>query len=264
MSKQDRQGVRTPADLERKYNFGERFSSSGVSDEQLASRLNKLATSFAQYVANTNATIAELEEQQSVIVLEAKGARIILLDSSEKKLKGLMFYGKTTQNGTPTKENPIDLVSIGESGSIRLTLTDGSDTQIMTVITGEGLCGIKVTEGGNYTDANGDRWICDEIDFARGMFIQRIGYIDYFDKSDDSFDVFMSTTGECSLGATVIYPLAEPVEVALTVSEMSDYAELHTYCPNTTISNNAECGMKVVYVADIKTYIDNKIAEGGG
>ena len=35
------------------------------------------------------------------------------------------------------------------------------------------LAGIPVTSGGNYTDDNGQQWICDEIDFERGVYIQR-------------------------------------------------------------------------------------------
>lgn len=37
------------------------------------------------------------------------------------------------------------------------------------------LHGVPVTSGGNYTDANGQQWVCDEIDFARGVYVQRIG-----------------------------------------------------------------------------------------
>lgn len=36
-----------------------------------------------------------------------------------------------------------------------------------------GLPGIPVASGGNYTDANGQQWICDEIDFANGVYIKR-------------------------------------------------------------------------------------------
>lgn len=36
------------------------------------------------------------------------------------------------------------------------------------------LPGIPVSSGGNYTDANGQQWICDEIDFERGVYVQRI------------------------------------------------------------------------------------------
>ena len=36
------------------------------------------------------------------------------------------------------------------------------------------LPGIPVTSGGNYTDSDGQQWICDEIDFERGVYVQRI------------------------------------------------------------------------------------------
>jgi hypothetical protein len=39
------------------------------------------------------------------------------------------------------------------------------------------LSGIPVTSDGDYTDENGQQWVCDEIDFERGMYIQRIGKI---------------------------------------------------------------------------------------
>lgn len=47
-------------------------------------------------------------------------------------------------------------------------------SQTLTVNLPNGLPGIPVASGGNYIDANGQQWICDEIDFARGMYVQRI------------------------------------------------------------------------------------------
>lgn len=38
-----------------------------------------------------------------------------------------------------------------------------------------GLPGIPVDSGGNYTDSNGQQWIADEINFAKGKYIQRVG-----------------------------------------------------------------------------------------
>lgn len=34
--------------------------------------------------------------------------------------------------------------------------------------------GIPVASGGNYTDANGQQWVCDEVDLARGVYVQRV------------------------------------------------------------------------------------------
>ena len=36
------------------------------------------------------------------------------------------------------------------------------------------LHGIPVESGGNHTDANGQQWICDEIDLERGVYVQRV------------------------------------------------------------------------------------------
>lgn len=47
--------------------------------------------------------------------------------------------------------------------------------QSLILSTPNGLPGIKVDSGGNYTDTTGQRWITDEIDLARGKYVQRIG-----------------------------------------------------------------------------------------
>lgn len=47
--------------------------------------------------------------------------------------------------------------------------------QTFTTFTPNGLPGIPVASGGNYTDENGQQWICDEIDLRRGVYVQRIG-----------------------------------------------------------------------------------------
>ncbi len=47
--------------------------------------------------------------------------------------------------------------------------------QTLAVSTPNGLPGIPVASGGNYRDESGQEWICDEIDLARGVYIQRVG-----------------------------------------------------------------------------------------
>lgn len=47
--------------------------------------------------------------------------------------------------------------------------------QTLTLSTPNGLPGIPVTSGGNYTDESGQQWVCDEVDFGRGVYVQRIG-----------------------------------------------------------------------------------------
>ena len=53
----------------------------------------------------------------------AHGNAITAMDSIEAPLNGLTIYGKTTQNGTPTPEAPVNLVSAGASGTINVSVT---------------------------------------------------------------------------------------------------------------------------------------------
>ena len=110
----------------------------------------------------------------STVVNSASGEEIVVSDSTKYNMMGLRIFGKTTQNGTPTPDNPVELVSVGDSGSITVNVTGENQSQSMTLATPNGLPGIPVTSGGNYTDANAQQWICDEIDFANGVYIQRV------------------------------------------------------------------------------------------
>jgi hypothetical protein len=47
--------------------------------------------------------------------------------------------------------------------------------QLLTLPTPNGLPGIPVTSGGNYTDPTGQQWVCDEVDLKRGVMVQRVG-----------------------------------------------------------------------------------------
>lgn len=53
-----------------------------------------------------------------------------------------------------------------------------------TIPLSNGLPGIPVNTGGNYTDENGQQYICDEIDFGRGKYVQRVMQAE-FDGSED-------------------------------------------------------------------------------
>lgn len=95
----------------------------------------------------------------------ASGELITLTDSADFALQGLKIYGKSTQDGEPTPESPIPIVSVGEGGSVALTISDTAEQkQILPIPTPDGLLGIPVKRGGNYTDSTGQQWICDSIE----------------------------------------------------------------------------------------------------
>lgn len=67
------------------------------------------------------------------------------------------------------------MVNVGEAS---LPFEKACSIKDFSVNTPNGLFGIKVPGEGNYVDAEGDQWICDEIDFERGVYIKRIKRFD--------------------------------------------------------------------------------------
>lgn len=67
----------------------------------------------------------------------------------------------------------------------------------LTASTPNGLPGIPVTSGGNYTDTDGQQWLCDEIDFERGVYIQRVGRI-LIDSTNTSLSL-LNSDGLCQV-----------------------------------------------------------------
>ncbi len=113
--------------------------------------------------------------QQNILVGSETGNPIAVDDAFAAPLRGLTVYGKSTQDGTPTPDAPVPIVSAGDGGAIVVTLSDANGkTQTLTLPTPNGLSGIPVPSGGNYTDQNGQQWVCDEVDFARGVRVQRV------------------------------------------------------------------------------------------
>lgn len=45
---------------------------------------------------------------------------------------------------------------------------------VQTIALDQSVLGLPVTTGGNYTDSNGQQWLCDEIDFERGVYVHRV------------------------------------------------------------------------------------------
>ena len=286
--------------------------------------------------AASDAQSAAGEINAGIIVESASGEVISVSDSANAKLRGLRLYGKSVQDGTPTPEAPVEIESAGDSGSITVTLSDGAEqSQTLTYPTPNGLPGIPVESGGNFTDAEGRQWYCDIVDFAAGTYTKNVDYVDlknytftlnstWTNQNDTlafaysrvksngkivgtlsnklsytKWNTLSSLAREyqisvenTSINQTVIYvvipktefsgeidnsavnnylstagiyallPLETPIETDLTPEQLTAYAALTTYKPNTTVTTDSSpaAGIEVNYVADTKTYIDNKLA----
>lgn len=223
------------------------------------------------YIGLDSGRLYRMRRGPKLIEAVASGTTIIINDATEgRPFRGLRVFGKSTQDGTPSVENPVPIVNAGEGGSItvevtgrnllkpnshktyyefplkantvmtlmtngkpsqggniKFSATDGSDVwfpidagqtrvcksignkdvkgfynllevgggleymfavgdiktytpyvepQSLTLQTPNGLPGVPVSKDGNHTDQNGQQWVCDEIDLARGKYVQRIGH----------------------------------------------------------------------------------------
>lgn len=118
---------------------------------------------------------------------EITGGRSTMLSGStlhcENALAGKPFgalrvYGKCTQDGTPAPTAPVPIATAGDGGTVTVSISNGAGaSRTLTLQTPSGLPGLKVTSGGNYTDEDGQQWLCDEVDLARGVYVQRVGKI---------------------------------------------------------------------------------------
>ena len=82
----------------------------------------------------------------------------------------------------------MNIVSVGDIGTVNITANNGADVSVtVEITTALPLCGIPVSSGGNYTDSNGQQWVCDELIYnadGTGKIIKRTQKI-IFDGSDD-------------------------------------------------------------------------------
>lgn len=241
--------------------------------EDAAAKSAADADSTANSINNSMMQIAALQKRQNVLVGSETGNPIDVDDAFAAPLCGLTVYGRSTQDGTPTPDAPVPIVSAGDGGSVAVKVTGknrmpsnlkyrdfaecfvkkntfitlvfkdgfvskggnilfigennenlwfGIDAnkaehhltlkanatkfqyllndiasenvcltwnasspdyepyreQLLTLPTPNGFPGIPVASGGNYTDQNGQQWVCDEVDLERGVMVQRVNAVD--------------------------------------------------------------------------------------
>lgn len=86
------------------------------------------------------------------------------------------FEPYTGGKPSPSPDYPQEIQSAGDDGNLSVIVKNPDNEQMQSVSfsTPNGLPGIPVTSGGNYTDENGQQWVCDEVDLGRGVYVQRI------------------------------------------------------------------------------------------
>lgn len=125
-------------------------------------------------------------------LLSNDGSIVSSLRSNMKKITGMgtkVRMNYSSNNGDGIKVRRLQL----EYGDTVTKYEPYHFSQSLPISASNSLRGIPVDLDGNYTDENGQQWICDEVDFERGVYVQRI-WTGEFDGSNDERWSFQSDT----------------------------------------------------------------------
>lgn len=179
--------------------LAEQVKQDSVSTSNSAQAASRSATNAASSEANaeksveatklseTNAKVSEMEAKKSeesakqsadyaaqsvdsivdklAIKSESKEETHLIQDSVDYAFDEFFMYGKSTQSGTPSPETPVEIVSAGQSGQIKIDVLGGNllDLSKGKSGTGEGVTYTKNPDGsyiatGTATGTNGNVW----------------------------------------------------------------------------------------------------------
>lgn len=105
-----------------------------------AKRANSLASIPNDYTALSDTVESLVRGRGGAIVCEAEGTAVSVDDASDMAIQGMRIFGRSTQDGTPTPEAPVEIKSV-ESPIVR--------------VCGKNLFDINTMLGENATLANG-------------------------------------------------------------------------------------------------------------
>ena len=146
---------------------------SGTGTDNTDSPIFAFRLPVGTYISNMNKTRFPWLDSVGYVVERGDSGRIYLNGSSVFKVLdgdvGKYFYFRV-KVGVQVNEIIYPQIEVGSTS----TPYEPYQSQSLTATTPNGLPGIPVDSGGNYTDASGQQWVCDEVDFARGMYVQRL------------------------------------------------------------------------------------------
>lgn len=162
---------------------------------------------------------------------------------------------------SPSPEYPQEIDYPGKNGTMSLTVSNADSTQSQSLEwdTPNSLPGIPVDSGGNFVDADGQQWICNYRDYGAQKDIKPVGYIASYN-NESVGDKWMSTTGQLTVGASVLYVLDTPIESPIPADELAAYCALHAYDGTTVVTPQDEMAeVEVQYLVEPKAYIQKKL-----
>ena len=132
-------------------------------------RISKLPSTLYSFVAFYDAGKKFISRSAA-----APHGAILAEPPANAKYFRLTIYENVEVTGKIAEADLMSSSIMIEAGVTATEYERAKSIQTATISTPNGLHGIPVSSGGNYTDDNGQQWICDEIDLNRGVYTQRV------------------------------------------------------------------------------------------
>lgn len=121
-------------------------------------------------LVNQKKVINELNDKKITKFYASNQGEINITDSDNGNIQDMMIYGKSSQDGTPSPENPVDINTV-VNPTVKVSNKDETKSKIVTVP--YTLNAIPVSSGGNIT-INGQQYIADYVDVEKGKLHRKV------------------------------------------------------------------------------------------
>lgn len=164
-----------------------------VSPEEIKSAVNEYleknpvkpgaTTEQAQQIEQNKTDISLLKEDMSNKITKfyvSNQGETHITDSDNGKIMDMMIYGKSSQVGMPSPENPVEIKSV-VNPKVEVLNENGTESQIVTIP--YTLNAIPVSSGGNVTIGE-QQYISDYVDIEKGKLYRKVKRLNLKDVDD--------------------------------------------------------------------------------
>ena len=137
----------------------------------------------AQQIEQNKTDVASLKEEISNKITKfyaSNQGETHITDSDNGKIQDMMLYGKSSQDGTPTPDNPVEIKSV-MNPKVEVLNENGTESQIVTIP--YTLNAIPVSSGGNVTIGE-QQYISDYVDVEKGKLYRKVKRLNLKDVDD--------------------------------------------------------------------------------
>lgn len=171
-----------------------------ASEDKAKEYADNLKESTDAISQNTKA-ISELADKKITKFYASNQGETNITDSDNGKIQDMMIYGKSSQDGTPSPESPVEIKNV-VNPTVKVTNEDGLKVQSVTLnnIT---LNAIPVSSGGNVT-INGQQYIADYVDVEKGKLHRKVKRLNLKDVDSSNISHGFHSNGNDYLSINIL------------------------------------------------------------